>query len=110
MKVLIPSYLKFILLKSVSAITIWPFVFYKTNESMKNSRIWSHEEIHLRQQLELFILPFYLIYITEYLVLRIKHGNHRQAYQSISFEREAYKYDNSPLYLKSREPFAMWRK
>lgn len=64
----------------------------------------NHEKIHLRQQLELAILPFYLWYVTEFYLHRIKGKSAHEAYLAISFEREAYAQERNPNYLKSR-PF-----
>jgi hypothetical protein len=65
----------------------------------------NHEKIHLAQQLELGIIFFYLIYFGEYLFYRIKGLNKHLAYQSISFEKEAYANECNTDYLKSRELF-----
>jgi hypothetical protein len=79
-----------------TAITIWPFVFYK--KLGKYTR--NHEAIHGRQQLELLVIPFYVIYIIEAIF---------KGYRNISFEREAYCNDDNDNYLKNRKPYAMWR-
>ena len=51
----------------------------------------NHERIHLRQQIELVVIPFYIWYSLEYFFRWIHYRNKRQAYLNISFEREAYK-------------------
>jgi hypothetical protein len=65
----------------------------------------THERIHLRQQAELLVIPFYLWYVTEYLVRLIMYRNRHRAYGSISFEREAYANEANSLYLNQRP---MW--
>jgi len=100
---------RFLLPKSVTAITIWPFIVFREAKDKTNARVINHERIHIRQQIELFVIPFYVIYLMEYLFLLLKHKNHSTAYSNISFEREAYSNDNNFTYLSSRKPWAMWR-
>ena len=64
----------------------------------------NHERIHLRQQAELGILPFYIWYVVEYLIRRWQYRNHYQAYRNISFEREAFANEQHLTYLSTR-PF-----
>lgn len=66
----------------------------------------NHERIHLRQQAELGILPFYVWYGLEYLIRRLQYRNHYLAYCNISFEREAFANEANLTYLRTR-PF--WR-
>ncbi len=66
----------------------------------------NHEKIHLKQQLELLIIPFYLIYTIEFLVRLFQYKKRNLAYRNISFEREAYTNEFNLGYLK-RRPF--WR-
>ncbi len=81
---------------------IFPFIFTKTK--IRSKVLINHELIHHRQQLELFILPFFLFYLIDYLIGLIKFRNHQKAYMNICFEKEAYKNDNNLQYLKNR-PF-----
>ena len=83
-----------------SAITLFPFVFYtgKLPEWLKN-----HERIHLQQQIELLILPFYVWYVVEFLIRLLITRNWSAAYRSISFEREAYSNQQNPGYLEHRK-------
>ncbi len=68
----------------------------------------NHERIHLRQQLELGILPFYLWYGLEYLIRRLQYRRHYAAYRNISFEREAFAHETDLTYLSHRAWFAFW--
>lgn len=66
-----------------------------------------HERIHLCQQLELLVVPFYLWYVLEYGWFRfLKKQTHSQAYHALRFEREAYAHDDDPDYLLSRPLWA----
>ena len=100
---------RFLLPKQITAITLWPFIVFKDKKYSTNDVVINHEMIHLRQQLELLVLPFYIIYLIEYLILLIIYRNHNKAYQNISFEKEAYKNDKDPNYLRNRKFWAVWR-
>lgn len=63
--------------------------------------IINHEKIHLRQQLELLILPFYLLYLINYLFNLIMYKKHDLAYRKIIFEQEAYRHGADLRYLKN---------
>jgi hypothetical protein len=99
----------------LKGLAIYPVVFVEANALTKKGNstvILRHETIHLRQQKECFILPFYVFYLVEEAVRAIilKQG-WEQAYLQISFEREAYTYEAKRSYLKNnnRKPFA-WMK
>lgn len=62
----------------------------------------NHEKIHLRQQLELLVLPFFFIYIVEFLIRLLQFRSWKLAYRNISFEREAYGNEKDLDYLKTR--------
>ncbi len=94
--------IKGIKLPKILGIALWPFVLVKTKTPGKT--ILNHERIHLRQQIEMLVLPFYVWYLLEWLILLIKHRNIDRAYRNISFEKEAYRNENNFHYLKNR-PF-----
>ncbi|QJD81156.1 hypothetical protein [Spirosoma rhododendri] len=62
----------------------------------------NHERIHLRQQAEMGVLPFYLWYLTEYVIRRVQYRDHYEAYRNISFEREAFANETNLTYLRTR--------
>ena len=93
---------KYIVPKGYSAITLYPFVFLRQHKLKCNASLINHERIHLRQQLELLIIPFYIIYSLEFLIKYLKLKNWRLAYRSISFEREAYSNEQNLKFLKKR--------
>lgn len=101
--------LRFLLPKHITAITLWPFILFREKINQNNLIIINHEKIHLKQQLELLVLPFYLVYLTEYIIGLIKYRNHNKAYRHISFEIEAYKNEKNLEYLKQRKPWSAWR-
>lgn len=99
----------------------------------------NHERIHTRQQLELLFLPFFLLYILEWLFRLLQtfftsspktlhpspftnnpspftlnqepftKNPFLRAYYRISFEREAYIHQSDPDYLLHRPLFAWFR-
>jgi len=95
---------KFIVPKGYVGITLYPFIFLKYKYLKTDSILINHERIHLRQQLELLVFMFYIIYCIEFLMRLIKMRNWHKAYRNISFEREAYTNEKNLEYLKSR-PF-----
>jgi hypothetical protein len=92
----------------INGITLFPFIFIKKKEFLKDQILIHHEKIHLRQQIELLVIFFYLWYIVEYLYwyYRLKDGY--LAYKHISFEREAYAKEQDTNYLRNRKLFAFW--
>ena len=94
---------KYIVPKGYTGMTIFPFVFLKSKQLKENQVLINHERIHLRQQLELLVFPFYIVYIIEFLVRLIQYRNWHRAYRNISFEREAYINEFNLNYLKHRK-------
>ncbi len=95
--------------KKYSTLTIWPFIFVKENFYKKDKILINHEKIHLRQQVELLWAPFFLWYITEFIIKLIIYKNWNLAYKSISFEREAYKNEGNKEYLQDRKFWSFWK-
>lgn len=71
---------------------LFPFILIRPG--CKTQTLIRHETIHIHQQLELMVLPFYILYSLEYIIkCLIKRGN---AYRDISFEQEAFSLENKP--------------
>lgn len=70
----------------------------------------NHERIHTAQQRELLFVPFYIIYVAEWLVRLVWYRNHKLAYRNISFEREAYANQDNLFYLSGRRHYAWLRR
>jgi hypothetical protein len=87
----------------VIAMAIYPFIFVNKRKVIDESVI-RHEKIHLRQEIEMLVVPFYIWYLVEYWIRWIALSSSDAAYRAISFEREAYANDDSVDYLK-RRPF-----
>lgn len=90
------KFLELVLRGRFQAIAIFPFIFVR--EEAKTSKVLlNHERIHLRQQLELLIVPSLIWYLIE--------GAFKD-YRQISFEREAFANEKDLNYLKTRKWFA----
>ncbi|NAW50155.1 hypothetical protein GNY06_01710 [Elizabethkingia argentiflava] len=87
----------------ITAMALYPFIILNKKELRRDEVLLNHEKIHLRQQLELLIIFFYLLYGLEYILKRIKLGDPYQAYRSISFEREAHDKEEDIDYLRHRK-------
>ncbi len=85
-------------------ISLWPFVILESDCLKHDKFFLNHEKIHLRQQLELLVLFFYVWYAIEFFVRYLDCKDGMLAYRNISFEREAYRRENDLKYLKKR-PF-----
>lgn len=96
---------KYLIPKGYRGMAVFPFVVMKYDFDKSNSTFVNHEKIHLRQQLELLILPFFVWYFLEYLIRFIQYKNGALAYRNISFEREAYAKESDLNYLKNRSFF-----
>ena len=109
MIVCIPWLLRLLTGNFARAMALFPFVLLRYPEDRQNARLLNHEKIHVRQQVELLVLPFYLWYMGEYWWHRRRGKTHLDAYQAISFEREAYDNEGDSRYLESRPWFAFRR-
>jgi len=94
----------------IGGIAIWPYIVLRERYQDKQdnpyyanqtSRIINHESIHIKQQQELFLIPFYLWYFIEWFFKLFIYG--KKAYYNISFEREAYTNENDLNYIKTRK-------
>ncbi len=92
--------------KGFVGLTLYPFIFLKQKELKEDEQLINHEKIHLKQQLELLIVFFYLFYGLEWFVKCMKYKNGYIAYKNLSFEREAYKNEANLNYIKKRKYWA----
>jgi hypothetical protein len=99
---------KFLVPKGYVGITIFPFIFLKYYNLKTNIILMNHEKIHLRQQIELLVIPFYVFYSVEFLIRLIQYKKWCLAYQNISFEREACAKEKDLDYLQSRSFWAFF--
>ena len=90
---------------NVKGMALFPFVLLRDKTGRNDQILINHERIHLRQQLELLIIPFYLFYLVNYLYQLISTLDHDSAYRNIIFEQEAYDHEKELSYLRSRKHF-----
>lgn len=93
---------KYLVPNGFRGFTFFPFVFLADKKDKSNLILLNHERIHVRQQMELLILFFFVWYGIEFLIRFVQYGNRREAYRNISFEREAYANEKNLHYLKQR--------
>jgi len=96
-----------LLFKNVEGITLFPFIILKEKYKGNSEEILKHEFIHIKQQIEMLVIPFFIIYLLEWFVKLFKYGG--KAYNNISFEREAYANEDVTNYTKIRK-FWAWTK
>ncbi len=92
--------------KRFSAITIYPFILIRNEVDKLNTTLINHEKIHLKQQVELLIIGFFLWYILEFCLNFIRYKSWIKAYKNISFEKEAYQHEANLNYLKTRKSYS----
>jgi hypothetical protein len=92
--------------KGYAGMVVYPFIILSGKKYKKDAVFMNHERIHLRQQAELLVLPFFIWYGLEFVVRFMRHKDIASAYRNICFEREAYRNENDPLYLTKRR---LWR-
>lgn len=92
---------------------IFPFILVRSEELKKDRILINHETIHIWQQIEMLVLPFYVFYLLNYLYNLLKYKSHYHAYMNISFEKEAYANEGDLSYPEQRKLYAwvtfLWR-
>lgn len=97
-------------LPGFAAINLFGLLFVRRGAGVDRTLL-NHERIHSRQQRELLYLPFYVVYVVEWLVRLFTHRfRAKEAYRAISFEREAYANQADSGYCSRRRLYAQWRK
>lgn len=91
----------------VEGMAFFPFILLRHKSPSRY--LLNHERIHLKQQLELGLIIFYLWYLAEYLIRLAQYRKHYLAYLHISFEQEAYTHERDLGYLGRRRFFAWWK-
>ena len=104
---------KYFFYRNYVGLSLWPFIIVKEPELIRDKVLINHERIHLRQQLEMLIIPFYLFYFLEWTIKCVWYLNPYRAYRNLSFEREAYRHESDHDYLSRRGMFSfaryLWR-
>ncbi len=93
---------KYLTPKGFRGITFYPFVILADKNDGLNPVFVNHERIHIRQQLEMLIIPFFIWYGIEFVCRWVQYKDRHKGYRNISFEREAYTNEKDLYYLKQR--------
>lgn len=89
--------------KNFRGLAVYPFIFLKDKQLKENQKIINHESIHLRQQIEMLWIFFFIWYGIEFLIRWIQFKSPNVAYFNISFEKEAYANEINLEFLKQRK-------
>ena len=96
----------FLLRKKFTGMAVWPFIIVRNKQLKQDAVFLNHERIHLRQQVEMLVILFFIWYFLEFLVRLVQFRDRHLAYINISFEKEAYANEKDLDYLKKR---SFWR-
>ncbi|GAB4161226.1 MAG: hypothetical protein Tsb0033_18350 [Winogradskyella sp.] len=66
---------KYLVPKGYLGMAVFPFMFLKYKTLKGNSVLINHERIHLTQQLELLIIPFFVVYTIEFFFRLLQYRN-----------------------------------
>ena len=108
-------YNKYIPIKGFLAMNVFGTLFVRKNPDGSRPylslAVLNHEDIHIQQMKELLYIPFYILYVLEFLIrLCLYMFNFRMAYYNISFEREAFAHEYNHIYLEQRRKPYAWVK
>ncbi len=92
--------------KNYVGLSLWPFIILKSDALKTDIVLINHEKIHLKQQLELLVVVFYVTYFIEWIIRSLYFMNFYRGYRNISFEREAYDNEHNLNYSNERRPFS----
>lgn len=119
--------------KGSKAVTIWPLIFARKSAKWLKDYEENHENIHLRQQLEVLVMSamiilmavlsldlsrwwmftsfgvYYTWYGLEWLIRLAVYRDAHMAYRNIAVEQEAYLNERDMTYLNQRKAFVWVR-
>jgi hypothetical protein len=87
------------------AMALYPFIFINP-DCIDDEKLLNHERIHLEQQKELLVVPFYVLYLLNWLVNLCIYVIPQFAYRQIIFELEAKGNEQDMGYLTTRKRYA----
>lgn len=97
-------YNKVIPFKGYKCVNLFGVLFVREGCTM-SAADFNHEAIHTAQMKELLYVPFYVLYVLEWLLLWAKFHDAHTAYRHISYEVEAYLFQADADYLKTRPKY-----
>ena len=66
---------RYLIPKGFRGFTFFPFVFLKYRKDTDNEVLLNHEKIHIKQQLEMLVVPFFIWYFIEFLFKLLIYKN-----------------------------------
>jgi hypothetical protein len=93
----------------VAGMALFPVILINKKGLLDDKILINHEKIHLKQQAELLLIPFYVLYLINYLINLAWYRKHHTAYLNIVFEREAYANEVNLSYLNDRKWYSWCR-
>lgn len=107
---MIKIYNNIIPVKGFKAMNLFGILFVRKGQTV-DAVTENHEQIHTEQMKELLFIPFYLLYVLEWLIKVPIHGfKFHEAYRNISFEKEAYAHQKELDYVKNDRKHYNWFK
>ena len=97
---------KYLVPRGYTGFAVFPMIILKHISNKDNKVLINHEKIHLRQQLEMLVVFFYIWYLVEFFLRLLQYKTWFDAYRHISFEKEAYNNEKDLDYLESRSFWA----
>ena len=88
----------------IIGVTIFLWVFIRT-EHLEDEETCNHEQIHVEQYKETFLLGFFFIYAFDFVKGILKGMSWDDAYLNTRFEKEAYSNETNLTYLKNRKRY-----
>lgn len=102
-------YNRYIPLRGFKSVNLFGILFVRTGCVMTSTDC-NHEAIHTAQMKELLYIPFYILYVVEWLLRLMQLHDSKKAYYAISHECEAYANQHNPNYLTNRKPYNQIKK
>jgi len=95
----------------IGGITLWPWIILREsylhfNNKERHDKVVRHESIHIKQQEELLVIFFYILYVLNFILNIVLIVNIMSPYKNICFEREARANENNINYLNERKAWA----
>lgn len=100
--------------KESQGFAVWPLIVFPASDFRNTGDTFrlkfNHERIHLRQQIELLLVFFYIFHFLEWFLHRIiQRKDQLEAYFLYTAEQEAYQHMTNDNYLRYRRFLSMFR-
>lgn len=92
----------------VTGVTIGSTIYYSCPRTAVTPNLFIHEFIHIYQYQKHGVIGFLFKYLMSYLGNLATYKSHAEAYENISFEREAYTGQNRPFTHEEATAYVYW--